>query len=151
MLLFLLTLIGACAGSTGGGFKVSRLVVLFKSIKNEISLVVHPRSVKKVHMDGKMLPEGVTRSIQVYLMIYVSVFLASFLLISLNGFDFTTNITAVAANLNNVGPGLNMVGPAGGYSEFSVFSKLVLIFDMITGRLEFLPMLVLLTPGTWKK
>ena len=84
-------------------------------------------------------------------MIYVSVFLASFLLISLNGFDFTTNITAVAANLNNVGPGLNMVGPAGGYSEFSVFSKLVLIFDMITGRLEFLPMLVLLTPGTWKK
>ena len=151
VLLFLLTLIGACAGSTGGGFKVSRLVVLFKSIKNEISLVVHPRSVKKVHMDGKMLPEGVTRSIQVYLMIYVSVFLASFLLISLNGFDFTTNITAVAANLNNVGPGLNMVGPAGGYSEFSVFSKLVLIFDMITGRLEFLPMLVLLTPGTWKK
>ena len=150
-ILFLLTLIGACAGSTGGGFKVSRLVVLFKSIRNEISLVVHPRSVKKVHMDGKMLTEGVTRSIRVYLIIYVLVYLISFLLISLDNFDFTTNFTAVAANLNNVGPGLNLVGPAGGYAEFSFFSKLVLIFDMITGRLEFLPMLVLLTPKTWKK
>lgn len=150
-ILILLTLIGACAGSTGGGFKVSRLVVLFKSIRNEISLVVHPRSVRKVHMDGKMLSDHVTHSIQVYLMIYVSVFLGSFLLISLNNFDFTTNFTAVAACLNNVGPGLNMVGPTGSYSEFSVFSKIVLIFNMITGRLEFLPMLVLLAPKTWKK
>ena len=150
-ILILLTMIGACAGSTGGGFKVSRLVVLFKSIRNEISLVVHPRSVRKVHMDGKMLSDHVTRSIQVYLMIYVSVFLGSFLLISLNNFDFTTNFTAVSACLNNVGPGLNMVGPTGSYSEFSVFSKIVLIFNMITGRLEFLPMLVLLAPKTWKK
>lgn len=149
--LILLTLIGACAGSTGGGFKVSRLVVLFKSIRNEISLMVHPRSVRKVHMDGKMLSDNVTRSIQVYLMIYVTVFLGSFLLISLDNFDFTTNFTAVAACLNNVGPGLNMVGPAGNYADFSVFSKIVLIFNMITGRLEFLPMLVLMTRKTWKK
>lgn len=150
-ILILLTMIGACAGSTGGGFKVSRLVVLFKSIRNEISLVVHPRSVKRVHMDGKMLSDNVTRSIQIYLMIYVTVFMGSFLLISLDNFDFTTNFTAVAACLNNVGPGLNMVGPAGNYANFSAFSKIILILNMITGRLEFLPLLVLMTPKTWKK
>lgn len=150
-ILFLLTLIGACAGSTGGGLKVSRLVVMFKSIRNEISLMVHPRSVRKVHMDGKMLSDKITKSIQVYLMIYLSVYLVSFLLISLDNFDFTTNFTAVAACLNNVGPGLNMVGPTGSYANFSYFSKIILIFNMITGRLEFLPMLVLLSPKTWKK
>lgn len=150
-IIFMLTLVGACAGSTGGGFKVSRLVVLFKSIRNEISQVVHPRSVKKVHMDGKIIPEGVTRSIRVYVMIYVVVYLGSLLIISLDNFDFTTNFTAIAANLNNVGPGLNMVGPAGNYAQFSSLSKIVLIIDMITGRLEFLPMLVLLNHNTWKK
>jgi len=150
-ILFLLTLIGACAGSTGGGFKVSRLVVLFKSIRNEVSQVVHPRSVKKIHLDGKLIPDGMVRSIRVYLMIYLVVYLISFLVLSLDNFDFTTNFTAVAANLNNVGPGLNMVGPAGNYSEFSILSKLVLIFDMLIGRLEFLPMLVLLNPKTWRK
>ncbi len=147
----MLTLIGACAGSTGGGFKVSRLVVMFKSIRNEISQVVHLRSVKKIHMDGKIVPEGVIRSIRVYMMIYVTVFLASLLLISFDNFDFTTNFTAIAANISNVGPGLNVVGPAGNYAQFSAMSKLVLIFDMITGRLEFLPMLVLLNHNTWKK
>lgn len=150
-ILFLLTLIGACAGSTGGGFKVSRLVVLFKSIRNEISQVVHPRSVKKIHMDGKMVPDGMARSIRIYLMIYVVVYLMSFLIVSLDNFDFTTNFTAVAATLNNVGPGLNMVGPAGNYSEFSALSKVVLIFDMLIGRLEFLPLLVFLNYKTWKK
>lgn len=150
-IIVLLTLIGACAGSTGGGFKVSRLVVLFKSIRNELSQVVHPRSVKKIHMDGKIIPEGVTRSIRIYLMIYTVIFLASMLVISLDNFDFTTNFTAVAANINNVGPGLNVVGPAGNYAGFSPLSKLVLIFDMITGRLEFLPMLVLFNPNTWRK
>ena len=124
---------------------------MFKSIRNEISLMVHPRSVRKVHMDGKMLSDKITKSIQVYLMIYLSVYLVSFLLISLDNFDFTTNFTAVAACLNNVGPGLNMVGPTGSYANFSYFSKIILIFNMITGRLEFLPMLVLLSPKTWKK
>lgn len=150
-IIILLTLLGACAGSTGGGFKVSRLVVLFKSIRNEISQVAHPRSVKKIHLDGKIIPEGMVRSIRIYLMIYVIVYLGSLLVISLDNFDFTTNFTAVAATLNNVGPGLNMVGPAGNYSEFSVLSKLVLTFDMLIGRLEFLPMLVLLNYKTWKK
>lgn len=150
-ILVMLTMLGACAGSTGGGFKVSRLIVLLKSIRNEVSQVVHPRSVKKIHMDGKIIPEGVGRSIRVYLMIYVAVFLCSVLLISLDNFDFTTNFTAVAANLNNVGPGLNVVGPSGNYSQFSMLSKIVLSFDMIIGRLEFIPMLVLLNHNTWKK
>ncbi len=149
--IFLLTLLGACAGSTGGGFKVSRLIVLLRSVKNEISYVIHPRSVKKMHMDGHIVEDGVIRSIQVYTMIYVLIFMGSFLLVSLNEFDFVTNITAVATTFNNVGPGFNMVGPAGNFSEFSVFSKYILMFDMLAGRLELLPMLVLLSPKTWRK
>lgn len=151
VVLFLLTLLGACAGSTGGGFKVSRLIVLLRCVKNEISYAIHPRSVKKMHMDGHIVEHSVIRSIQVYTMIYVLVFMGSFLLISLNEFDFVTNITAVATTFNNVGPGFNMVGPAGNYSEFSVFSKCILMFDMLAGRLELLPMLVLLSPKTWRK
>lgn len=149
-ILVLLTMIGACAGSTGGGFKVSRLIVLFRSIKNELAVVVHPRSIRKIHINGKLLPDGVAKSIRVYLMAYVVVFLVSVLLISLDNFDFATNFSAVGATLNNVGPGLNMVGPAGSYSQFSYFSKIVLMIDMITGRLEFIPILVLLAPRTWK-
>ena len=150
-ILFLLTLLGACAGSTGGGFKVSRLIVLLRSIKNEIFSVIHPRSIKKIHMDGRIVEGGVIKSIQVYTMIYVMILLGSFVLVSLNEFDFVTNITAVATTFNNVGPGLNMVGPAGNYSAFSGFSKLVLMFDMLAGRLELMPMLVLFSPGTWRR
>ena len=149
--LFLLTLLGACAGSTGGGFKVSRLIVLLRSIKNEIFSVIHPRGIKKIHMDGRIVESGVIKSIQVYTMIYVMILLGSFVLISLNEFDFVTNITAVATTFNNVGPGFNMVGPAGNYSAFSGFSKLVLMFDMLAGRLELMPMLVLFSPTTWKR
>ncbi len=151
VILFLLSLLGACAGSTGGGFKVSRLIIMLRSIKNEISHLIHPRSIKKIHMDGHTVESSVIKSVQVYTMIYVIIFMGSFLLLSLNQFDFTTNITAVAATFNNVGPGLNMVGPAGNYSAFSVFSKYILMFDMLAGRLELLPMLILLSPTTWKK
>ncbi len=150
-IIFLLTLLGACAGSTGGGFKVSRLIVLLRSIKNEIFSVIHPRSIKKIHMDGRIVEDGVIKSIQVYTMIYVMILLGSFVLVSLNEFDFVTNITAVATTFNNVGPGLNMVGPAGNYSAFSGFSKLVLMFDMLAGRLELMPMLVLFSPRTWRR
>ncbi len=150
-ILFLLTLLGACAGSTGGGFKVSRLIVLLRSIKNEIFSVIHPRSIKKIHMDGRIVEGGVIKSIQVYTMIYVMILLGSFVLVSLNEFDFVTNITAVATTFNNVGPGFNMVGPAGNYSAFSGFSKLILMFDMLAGRLELMPMLVLFSPGTWRR
>lgn len=149
--LFLLTLLGACAGSTGGGFKVSRLIVLLRSIKNEIFSVVHPRGIKKIHMDGRIVEDGVIKSIQVYTMIYVMILLGSFVLVSLNEFDFVTNITAVATTFNNVGPGFNMVGPAGNYSAFSGFSKLILMFDMLAGRLELMPMLVLFSPRIWKR
>ena len=149
--LFLLTLLGACAGSTGGGFKVSRLIVLLRSIKNEIFSVIHPRSIKKIHMDGRIVEDGVIKSIQVYTMIYLMILLGSFVLVSLNEFDFVTNITAVATTFNNVGPGFNMVGPAGNYSAFSGFSKLVLMFDMLAGRLELMPMLVLFSPRTWRR
>ena len=150
-IIFLLTLLGACAGSTGGGFKVSRLIVLLRSIKNEIFSVIHPRGIKKLHMDGRIVEDGVIKSIQVYTMIYVMILLGSFVLVSLNEFDFVTNITAVATTFNNVGPGFNMVGPAGNYSAFSVFSKLVLMFDMLAGRLELLPMIVLFSPRMWRK
>ena len=135
-IIFLLTLLGACAGSTGGGFKVSRLIVLLRSIKNEIFSLIHPRSIKKIHMDGRIVEDGVIKS---------------FVLVSLNEFDFVTNITAVATTFNNVGPGFNMVGPAGNYSAFSGFSKLVLMFDMLAGRLELMPMLVLFSPRTWRR
>lgn len=149
--LFLLMLIGACAGSTGGGFKVSRVLVMVKSIKNEITQAMHPRSVKKIHMDGKIVPDNVVNSIRVYLIIYVMLYLSSFLIVSLDGYDFTTNFTAVAACLNNIGPGLSLVGPTGNYAMFSVLSKVVLILNMLAGRLELLPVLMLFHIKTWKE
>ena len=102
-------------------------------------------------MDGRIVEDGVIKSIQVYTMIYVMIFLGSFVLVSLNEFDFVTNITAVATTFNNVGPGFNMVGPAGNYSAFSGFSKFILMFDMLAGRLELFPMMVLFLPSTWRR
>ncbi len=151
MILILVMFVGASAGSTGGGIKVSRIVVMFRSIKNAMITAVHPRSVKKVHMDGHMVSDGVTHAIQVYILTYTVIFLTSILLLSINGFDFTTNFTAVLANLNNVGPGLNLVGPTGNYAQFSIFSKYILMFDMLIGRLELFPILVLFSPTTWRK
>jgi trk system potassium uptake protein TrkH len=151
MVIFLLILSGACAGSTGGGFKVSRLIILFRTVQNELLHVVHPKSVKKVKYDGHLLDGEVTKSVQVYLAIYVMVFLGSTLLVSLDGFEFSTNMSAVAACLNNVGPGFNEVGPAGNFSIFSPFVKYVFMFDMLVGRLELIPLLILLNPKTWKK
>ena len=151
MILLFLILVGACAGSTGGGFKVSRLLLMFKSIKNELSYVVHPRSIKKVHMDGHVVSETVMKSTQIYVMTYVVIYMISVFLLSMDRFDFMTNFSAVAANLNNVGPGFGVVGPAGNFSQYSVFSKFVLMFDMLTGRLELFPMLILFSPKTWKR
>lgn len=150
-ILLILSLLGACAGGTSGGFKISRFIITLRSIKNEISYVIHPRGFKKIHLDGHVVESSVTKSVQVYAMIYIFIFFGSFLLLSLNEFDFTTNLSAVAATFNNVGAGFSMVGPSGNYSAFSAFSKLVLMFDMLVGRLELLPILILLSPGTWKK
>ena len=147
----MLMMIGACAGSTGGGMKVSRVVLYVKQIKREIQSLVHPRSVKKITMDGSAVSEGTIRAMNVYLMAYVIIMALSILLVSIDGFDVTSTITAVVATFNNIGPGLGIVGPTGNFHDFSHFSKWVMIFDMIAGRLEIFPMLVLFMPDTWKK
>lgn len=146
-----ITFIGAMAGSTGGGFKVSRIILLFKEVRKEFSLLVHPRNIKAVKMDGKTVDHSVMRTTSIFLVVYIGIFAFSYLLLAFDNFDFTTSFTAVAANLNNTGPGLGLVGPVGNYSEFSVLSKIVLIFDMLAGRLELFPLLLLFSPSAWKK
>ena len=148
-ILVLLMFIGACAESTGGGIKVSRLVILIKTIRKELASIIHPRSVKKIKMEGKPVEHEVLRSTNVFMITYVILFAFSVLLISFNGFDLTTNFTAVAATLNNIGPGLELVGPTGNFGFFSSFSKYVLMFDMLAGRLELFPMLLFFSPSTW--
>lgn len=149
--LVLLMLIGACAGSTGGGIKVSRLIILLKSFKKEIKKLMHPRSVTVIKLEGKPIDSSVSYNTIIYFMMYMVIMLVSLLLISVDNFDFTTNSTAVIACFNNIGPGLGAVGPVGSYGGFSAFSKIVLSFDMLFGRLEILPMLVLFTPKAWQK
>lgn len=150
-ILVVLMFIGACAGSTGGGMKVSRLVILIKAIKKELSLVIHPREIRKIRMDGHVVEHNTLRSVNVFLSIYFVLLLTSVLLISIDEFDFTTNFTAVVSALSNMGPGLNLVGPTMNFSIFSPFSKFVLMFDMLAGRLELFPILVLFMPATWKR
>ncbi len=150
-ILVALMFVGACASSTGGGMKVSRFILLFKSMGKELDYVIHPRNIRKVAMDGKSVEHVVMRSVNVYLVAYGLVFVVSLLLISLENLDMTTNFTAVSATLNNIGPGLSLVGPTGNFSMFSPFSKLVLIFDMLAGRLELFPMLILLSRNTWRR
>lgn len=147
----IITFIGAMAGSTGGGFKVSRVILLFKEARKEFALLVHPRNVKSVKMDGKTVEHSVMRTTSIFLVVYIGIFALSYLLLSLDNFDFTTTFTAVAANLNNTGPGLGAVGPMGNYSDFSILSKIVLIFDMLAGRLELFPLMLLFAPSAWKK
>ena len=151
MILLLLTFIGACAGSTGGGLKVSRLLILWKSIPKQLSLIVHPREVKVIRMDGKPVDHDTRRSTSVYLTIYFFILFISILLISVDNFDFTTNCTAVASALNNVGPGLAGVGPTQNFAAYSAFSKIILMFDMLAGRLELYPLLVLFMPSLWHR
>lgn len=146
-----ITCIGACAGSTGGGFKVSRIIILFKEIKKEFMLILHPRNIYTVKSDGKKVTHEVARNVSVYLTIYVFLIVITTALISLNGFDFTTNFTSVLATINNTGPGFSMVGSTGNYSEFSVFSKIVFCFNMLAGRLELYPLLLIFIPTSWKK
>lgn len=150
-ILVVLMFIGACAGSTGGGMKVSRLVIFFKSLHKELSLIIHPREIRKIRMDGHVIEHATLRSANVFLVIYFVTLLSSTLLISVDEFDFTTNFTAVVSALNNIGPGLNLVGPTQNFSIFSVFSKFVLMFDMLAGRLELFPLMILLMPSTWRK
>lgn len=147
--LVLLMFIGACAGSTGGGIKVSRFIILFKTIFKELNSYIHPRSVKKITFDDRPVEHEVMRSTNVYFITFVILFSASVLIISFEGWDLTTNFTAVAATINNIGPGLELVGPSRNFGFFSPLSKYVLIFDMLAGRLELFPLLILFHPAIW--
>ena len=151
MILVFLMLIGACAGSTGGGLKVSRAVILFKSVQKELRLLISPHAVKAVTVDGKRVSTDTIRSVSNYFLMYVLLTLVSILLVSLDNFDGTTTITAVFATFNNIGPGLGMVGPVGNFAMFSPLSKVVLCLDMLFGRLELYPMVILLLPSTWTR
>ena len=149
--LVLVMFIGACAGSTGGGMKVSRILILFKGFTREIYTLIHPKQVKKITMDKRPVDREVVRSVNAYIACFILVFTTSLLLITLDNRDLETNFTAVAATINNIGPGLSGVGPASNFRDFSAFSKIVLTFNMIAGRLELFPMLILFSPATWKK
>jgi len=150
-ILVLLMVVGACAGSTGGGVKVSRVVLTCKSIFLELGQILHPHGVQRMRMDGKSVDSKMLNSIYIFLITYFLIFFLSILAVSLDGFNFETNFTAVAATLNNIGPGLAGVGPTRNFGDYSLPSKLVLIFDMLAGRLELLPMLILFYPRTWMK
>ncbi len=150
-ILLLLMFSGACAGSTAGGLKVSRTVMLFKSVAKEIKRMLHPRSVGKVHFEGKSVEEATLNSVSTYFVIYMVCFFTIFLLIALEPFGFETNFSAVAACFNNVGPGFAGVGPTSNYSAYTDFSKIVLSFAMLLGRLEIFPIIIFLSPRTWIK
>jgi len=149
-ILVILMFFGACAGSTGGGFKISRILILAKSIFREIRIASHPRITKKITMNGRQLDHETTRNVSVYMCAYVAILIISVLIISLDNFDFTTNFTASLATLNNIGPGLAKVGTQN-FSLFSPLSTIVLTLNMLIGRLEIFPILVLLSPFSWKK
>ncbi|MBR2382800.1 MAG: TrkH family potassium uptake protein [Anaerotignum sp.] len=150
-LIFCLTILGACAGSTGGGIKVSRLIILLKLAYREIRHIVHPRSVNLIKLDGYKVEEDVVRGVTGYIVVYVLLLLGSFILISFDNYDFTTSLTSVVTCLGNVGPGFAMVGPVENFSFFSGFSKLVLCMDMLLGRLEIFPIIMLFAPSIWRK
>ena len=150
-ILVMIMFIGGCAGSTGGGIKVSRIVMLLKTIPKEIGYYIHPHSVRKLHFEGRAIEHETVRSVSVYLAIYVMIFAFSMLVLSFDKVDMVSSFTAVTATFNNIGPGLELVGPWGNYAFFSPISKLVLIFDMLAGRLELMPLLLLLSPSIWKE
>ena len=148
--LVLLMFVGGCAGSTAGGLKVTRIVTLAKAAVMDMRKMLHPNAVINVRMEGRALPEKQVRGVQAYLSIYILILCGSWLLLSLAGFDELTTFTAVVTCINNVGPGLNMVGPTGNFGFFAPWAKLLLSFDMLAGRLELFPMLLLFTPSIWR-
>ena len=153
-IIILLMVIGACAGSTGGGIKVSRIIIFFKSLGRELRYMLHPKQIKKVTVDKRPVENETVRTVAVYLICYVILFIVSYLIISLDPSklcNFETGFSAVMATINNIGPGLSNVGPSSNFSWLSATSKLVLSFDMLAGRLELFPMLLLFHPKTWKK
>lgn len=150
-LLLILMLMGACAGSTAGGLKVSRVIILIKGMSRELTRLLHPRSVKTLKLDGKRLDEQTISTTASYLTVYTACLIAVWLILSFDNFDLETNISAAIACFNNIGPGLGAVGPVGSYSEFSILSKIVLAAAMLLGRLEIFPLLLCFSPRTWSK
>ena len=152
IILVLIMFIGACAGSTGGGIKVSRIIILVKGVGRELKAAIHPRQVKKLTIDNRPVEVETVRSVNSYIVCYIAVFIGVLLLISLDPYveDLTTAFTAVAATINNIGPGLGTIGPTSNFAGFNGFSTIVLTFSMIAGRLELLPMLLLFAPSTWR-
>lgn len=151
MILLLMMICGASAGSTGGGIKTARLIIMVKSFRRDLMRIIRPRSVVLVRMDGHVLEEDTIRATQGFIATYVLIGAVSALLVSINNFSFETTVTSVIACLNNIGPGLDMVGPTGNYAAFSIFSKWVLTADMLIGRLELFPILMLLFPSAYRR
>ncbi|NLD87284.1 MAG: TrkH family potassium uptake protein, partial [Clostridiales bacterium] len=150
IILLIVMFIGACAGSTGGGLKISRIIIMVKSMLREIMGLSHRRLIKNVRFEGKTVDEEVVRGVNTYFTIYCILFILFVLVVSLDGFDFKTTVSSVITCINNVGPGLGIVGPVGNFSRFSGFNKLVLSLAMLTGRLEIFPIIMLFTPSVWK-
>lgn len=150
-ILVVLMFVGACAGSTGGGIKISRIMILFKSIVKEIKIMAHPKTVMKIKMNGKIVEHETVRSVNVFMVAFLLLYVFSVIIISCDNFGFTTNFTAVAATINNIGPGLADVGPIRNFSIYSPLSTFVLSINMLIGRLEIFPLLLMLSPNTWKK
>ena len=142
---------GACAGSTGGGLKISRCILLLKTCAQEIRRLIHPRAVSLVRLEGKSIDDDTMRGTLAYFSLYMAIVLLTILLLSLNELDFTTNVTATLACFNNIGPGLGQVGPMGNYSMYSPFSKMLLSLNMLLGRLEILPIMVLFSSRAWRR
>ena len=150
-ILLILMMVGACAGSTGGGLKVSRAVMLVKMVHKEVRHLLHPRSVNTVKFEGKVVDGATLKSVSSYFAVYMLGLLSTFLLLSMDAFDMETNLSAAFSCFNNIGPGFAAVGPAASYAEYNIFSKLVLSLAMLLGRLEIFPILLTLSPATWAK
>lgn len=151
LMLIAVMFVGGCAGSTAGGMKVSRIAIATKTIGKELSHLIHPRSIKVLKFEGKAIEHSVLRGINVFFMAYLLTLFGSILLVALDGKDVVTSVTAVIATINNIGPGLEGVGPMSNFATFSPFAKYVLMFDMLAGRLELFPMLLLFMPRTWRR
>ena len=151
MILFVLMFIGACAGSTGGGLKVGRVIIIVKAVWRELRRAINPKRVKAIKLDGAVIEKDVVLTTSAYFIIYIFIIGISSLLLSIDNFDFTTTITAVVTCINNVGPGFAAVGPTENFADFSNFSKIILSANMLIGRLEVFPIMILFMRSTWKK
>ena len=149
--LLALMFVGACAGSTAGGLKVSRVLLLLKSIRRTVRRAIHPRRVQSVRMDGRVVDAAILNNVNAYLAVYCVILLLSFVVVSVDGYSIGTNLSAVASCFNNVGPGFELVGATGNYGHYRDVSKLVLTADMLLGRLEIFPLLALFSPDTWSR